>query len=333
MITSTLGRKVAWAGPGKLDVEDSGWPTPGPNEVVVRVESVGICGTDLGILRGLPETLRKGVVLGHEFGGTIVEVGGDVEYRTLGQMVAVDPNLTCGKCPDCLAGSRGLCEERRLMGRDVDGGLQSFVAVDAAQTILVPGDGDPRALALVEPIAVGVHACARAEVNVGSRLGIIGGGAIGMACALQARSLGAGSITVVEPDAERRIAIEAYGVTAIAPGEVPAERWNVAIDTVGTSATVTAAMDLLEPGSTICIAGLAKEGTLPATSHLVRREMTVTGTFCYTTANLHTAAALVAFHGLKALPHDLIRGLDSAPTAIDEFAHGRLGRGKTLIIP
>lgn len=333
MIASTVGRKVAWAGPGKLGVEDSVWPKAGPNDVVVRVESVGICGTDLGILHGHPDTLQKGVVLGHEFGGTIVEVGVNVEYRNLGQLVAVDPNLTCGKCPDCLAGSRGLCGQRRLMGRDVDGGLQSFVAVDAAQTILVPGEPDPRALALVEPIAVGVHACTRAAVSVGSRLGIIGGGAIGMACALQARSLGAGSITVVEPDAERRVAVEAYGVTAIAPGEVPDERWNVAIDTVGSGASISAAMDLVEPGSTICVAGLAKGGTLPATSELVRRELTITGTFCYTTANLHTAAALVAFHGLKALPHDLTQGFDNAPNAIEEFAHGHLGRGKSLIIP
>ncbi len=333
MITSTVGCRVAWAGPGQLDFEDSAWPAPGPDQVVIRVESVGVCGTDLSIWRGDHDGLRKGSVLGHEFGGTIVDVGANVEFRSLGQKTAVDPNLTCGKCQDCRAGSRGLCSERKLMGRDVDGGLQSFVAVDAAQTILVPGEPDSRALALVEPIAVGVHACARAEVRFGSHLGIIGGGAIGMACALQARSLGAASITVVEPDPQRREAIEAFGVSALAPGDVPGQRWNVAIDTVGSAATISAVMDLMVPGSTICVAGLATGGTLPAAGDLVRRELTITGTFCYTTANLHTAGALVALHGLNALPHDLIQGLRNAPQAIEDFAQGRLGRGKTLIIP
>ncbi|MGY3317330.1 zinc-dependent alcohol dehydrogenase [Arthrobacter sp. TE12232] len=333
MKTSTLGRGVAWAGPEKLLIEDRPWSTPAPDEVVIRIESIGVCGTDVSIWRGNYPGVPAGTVLGHEFGGTIVEVGANVTDRSTGQLVAVDPNIVCGHCLDCATGSRALCSERRLMGRDLDGGLQSFLAVDAAQTIAVPGTPDPRALALVEPIAVGVHACARAGVTAGTRLGIIGGGAIGMAGALQARSLGAESITVVEPDALRRATIEEYGVTAIAPGDVPEQRWNVAIDTVGNGATISAVMELMEPGSTICVAGLAPGGTLPTAQELVRRELTLTGTFCYTTADLLTAAELVAAHGLTALPNDLIHGFDAVPAAIQAFALGHLGRGKTIIIP
>lgn len=328
-----LGRGVAWTGPGQLTMEDRPRTTPAPNEVVIRVESVGVCGTDLGIWRGDHGSVEAGTILGHEFGGTVVELGADVTDPAPGQLVAVDPNLVCGTCPECATGSRGLCRERRLMGRDVDGGLQTHLAVAAAQTIAVPGTPDPRALALVEPLAVGVHACARAGVTAGARLGIIGGGAIGMACALQARSLGAESITVVEPDALRRATIEEHGITAIAPGKVPPQRWNVAIDTVGNGATISAVMELMEQGSTICVAGLAQGGTLPSATELVRRELTLTGTFCYSTADLHTAARLVSTHGLAALPHDLIQGFDHAPAAIEAFARGQLGRGKTIIIP
>jgi threonine dehydrogenase-like Zn-dependent dehydrogenase len=333
MSIATLGRRVAWAGPEQLTVEDRPWPSPALNEVVIRVESVGVCGTDVGIWRGNHDGVTAGTVLGHEFGGAVVEIGANVTDLISGQLVAVDPNLVCGHCPACATGSRGLCSERRLMGRDVDGGLQSFLAVDAAQIIPVPGTPDPRALALIEPLAVGVHACARAGVTAGARLGIIGGGAIGMACALQARSLGAGSITVVEPDALRRATIQEHGVTAIAPGDVPEQRWTIAIDTVGNGATISAVMELMEPGSTICVAGLAQGGTLPPATELVRRELTLTGTFCYTTADLHTAAALVATHGLAALPNDLTQGFDQAPAAIEAFAGGHLGRGKTIIIP
>ena len=333
MTTSTPGRAVAWAGPEQLVIEDRPWSAPAPDEVVIRIESIGVCGTDLNIWRGHHDGVPAGTVLGHEFGGTIVDVGANVTDRITGQLVAVDPNVVCGNCPECATGSRGLCPDRRLMGRDIDGGLQSFFAVDVAQTIAVPGTPDPRAVALVEPIAVGVHACARAGVTAGVRLGIIGGGAIGMACALQARSLGAGSITVIEPDALRRATIEEYGVTAIAPGDVPEERWNIAIDTVGNGASISAVMELMEPGSTICVAGLAQGGTLPPANELVRHELTLTGTFCYTTADLITAAELLADHGLTALPTDLIQGFDHAPAAIQAFARGHLGRGKTIIIP
>jgi threonine dehydrogenase-like Zn-dependent dehydrogenase len=334
MSAPALVRGVAWAGPEQLVIE--GRPAPQPaaqDEVVVRVESIGVCGTDVTIWRGNYPGVPAGTVLGHEFGGTIVEVGANVTDRTIGQLVAVDPNIVCGHCPECATGSRALCSERRLMGLNIDGGLQTRITVDAAQTIPVPGNPDPRSLGLIEPLAVGVHACSRAGVTAGARLGIIGGGAIGMACALQARSLGAGSVTVVEPDALRRATIQEYGVTAIAPGDVPAERWNVAIDTVGNGTTLSAVMGLMEPGSTICVAGLAEGGTLPPAKELVHHELTLTGTFCYTTENLHTAAELLAIHGLDALPNDLVHGLDQAPAAIASYAAGHLGRGKTIIIP
>lgn len=334
MNTTTHIRGVAWGGPEQLAVEDR--PSPQPtanNEVVVQVESIGVCGTDVTIWRGNYPGVPAGTVLGHEFGGTIIEVGADVTDRTIGQLVAVDPNIVCGQCPECATGSRALCSERRLMGLDIDGGLQTQITVDAAQTIPVPGNPDPKSLGLIEPLAVGVHACSRAGVTAGARLGIIGGGAIGMACALQARSLGARSVTVVEPDALRRATIEEYGVTAIAPGETPAERWNVAIDTVGNGTTIGAVMGLMEPGSTICVAGLAEGGNLPPAKDLVHHELTLTGTFCYTTEDLLTAAELLSSHGLHALPNDLVHGLDQAPAAIASYAAGHLGRGKTIIIP
>ncbi|MEV8148233.1 alcohol dehydrogenase catalytic domain-containing protein [Arthrobacter sp. NPDC080073] len=334
MSTPTLAQRVAWAGVERLVVEPQPAPNPpGPDEILIRVESVGVCGTDTAIWRGKNDRIRIGTVPGHEFGGTVMEVGLNVTIRSVGQLVAVDPNLVCGECRECATGSRGLCRQRELMGLDVDGGLQSYVTVNAANTVAVPGAADPRALALIEPIAVGVHACARANISSGARLVIVGGGAIGMASALQALRLGADSVTVIEPDTVRRGTITDYGVIAIAPGEGIAERWDVAIDTVGSSASISAVMEHLEPGSTICVAGLAQGGTLPPTKDLVRRELTLTGTFCYTSEDLTTAAALVARHGLGAIPNDLVQGFNGAPAAIEAFAEGRLGRGKTLIIP
>jgi threonine dehydrogenase-like Zn-dependent dehydrogenase len=334
MSTQTLGRAVVWQGPQQIAVEDRPpMPSVAPDKIVVRVESIGVCGTDVSLWRGDDSRIVPGTVIGHEFGGTIVAIGTQLTGWTIGQSVAVDPNLVCGTCSECATGSRGRCPQRQLMGIDTDGGLQNYVTIDPESAIVVPGTPDPRALALVEPIAVGVHACSRAGVTAGASLGIIGGGAIGMACALQAQSLGASSVTVVEPDAVRRATIETYGVTALAPGDAPSGSWDIAIDTVGQGSTITVAMGLVKQGATICVVGLAHGGALPPATDLVRRELTITGTFCYTVGDLHTAAGLVSRHGLEAIPVDIVHGLIPVPGAIENIARGHLGRGKTVIVP
>lgn len=323
---------ISWQAPQQLDIEDRPLPEAGAGELLIKVESVGVCGTDLTVWRGDNERITPGTIMGHEFGGTIVELGPGATGWSVGQRIAVDPNVVCGNCRECATGSRGLCPKRRLMGIDVDGGLQSFVSITPDHAILVPGEPDPRSLALIEPLAVGVHACTRAGVVAGAAVGIVGGGAIGMACALQALALGADSITVVEPDPVRRATANEFGVTVIAPGEAPAHRWDVAIDTVGSSATIAAALDLMEPGSTVCVVGLAHDDSMPAAANLVRRELRLTGSFCYTTDDLQTAANLVARHGLTSLPVDVVNGFGEAPTVIHACARGELGRGKTVFV-
>src|SRR5690349_18076576 len=117
MSTSTLARRVSWTGPAELVVEERRSPQSiGANEVVIRVDSIGVCGTDLSIWRGNHPDTVAGTVLGHEFGGTIVETGASVSDRIIGELVAVDPNITCGQCRECATGSRGLRTARRLMG-------------------------------------------------------------------------------------------------------------------------------------------------------------------------------------------------------------------------
>jgi alcohol dehydrogenase len=226
------------------------------------------------------------------------------------------------------------------MGVDVDGGLRSSIVVDAGQAIAIPGDAstgsgrtDPRSLALVEPVAVGVHACVRGNIAAGMAVGIIGGGAIGMAAALQARALGAATVTVVEPHPLRRAAIIASGFDAVAAIDRTTPRWDVAIDAVGNGATITAAANAVHKGATIVVVGLAHGADLPLLDSLVRRELHLTGAFCYTTDDLRTAAGLVARHGLDAIPVDLVHGLDQAPRVLDALSRGQLGRGKTVIVP
>jgi len=307
--------------------------SPGRGDVLVRVESVGICGTDLTAWSGRDARMAAGTVVGHEFGGVVVEVGQDVTDRVEGQSVAVDPNEVCERCDACATGSRGVCGRRRLMGVDIDGGLQRYLQVAALRTVVVPGTPDPRSLSLVEPIAVGVHACDRAGVGGGVSVGIVGGGPIGMGCALHAQVLGARDVTVVEPDLRRREAAVERGLLAIAPGSTPDRSWDVVIDTVGTQATIAAASASAERGATICVVGLSHDAAMPAPDDLVRRELSIVGSFCYRRVDLEMAARLVAERGLASLPVDLIEGFEQAPSAFAALERGDLGRGKTVLLP
>jgi alcohol dehydrogenase len=333
MTTLTATPAVAWQGPHRLEIVERDVATPGPGQLLIRISSVGVCGTDLQIVAGGNVRVAPGTILGHEFGGTVDDVGRDVSGWQPGQAVAVDPNLTCGRCRECDTGSRGRCKQRKLMGVDVDGGLRPFIVVDATQAIAVPGDPDPRSLSLVEPIAVGVHACVRGGITAGMAVGVIGGGAIGMAAALQARALGAATVTVIEPHPLRRAAIIDTGTDAIETLDRAAPRWDVAIDAVGNGSTITAAATAVQPGGTIAVVGLAHGADLPLVDSIVRRELYLTGAFCYTADDLRTAASLVARYGLNAIPVDLVHALDQVPRVLDALSRGRLGRGKTVIVP
>jgi alcohol dehydrogenase len=218
------------------------------------------------------------------------------------------------------------------MGVSADGGFQTRVAIDERQAIPVTGPADLRSLALVEPVAVGVHACARAGLQAGMSLGIIGGGPIGMAIALQAEALGAEDITIVEPHGPRRSAIADRGTKALPEADSVQDRWDLVFDTVAAETTIGAAAAAARRGGRICIVGL-HGGAMPPSSVFARRELTVIGSFCYTRDDLGTAANLVSAHGLKAVLVDLVDGLPAASDALEALSQGRLGRGKAIIVP
>ncbi|GEK81654.1 zinc-dependent alcohol dehydrogenase [Agrococcus baldri] len=323
---------IRWSGPERIDVGPAmeGRPLQ-PTAVRLAVTSAGLCGTDLSVWRGAHALATPGVVLGHEFGGRVIAVGTAVSGVAIGDLVAVDPNLSCDRCAHCSAGSRARCAERRLLGVEADGGLQAAIDLDQAQLIPVPG-ADPRALGLVEPLAVGIHAVVRAAIAGGDRVGILGGGPIGMAAAVEAHRRGATCI-VLEADAARRTAIDEGGLARSIADPWPSRSLDVVIDTVARASTVALALDAVRDGGTVCLVGLSHDDRLPGPEQIVRREVTITGSFCYQTADLRRAAEIVGEHGLDAVPTVTIDGLAAVPELIEELAAGAIGRGKSIVIP
>lgn len=260
---------VEFEGVRDLRLRSSDQGPPVDDEILIEVTAVGVCGTDLSQWREAGGPTRSRTVIGHEFGGRILDLGPQAHDWSIGQFVAVDPNIACEDCEQCGQGLRALCAQRRLLGRDLDGGMRTHLTISARQAVGLPTGVDPRAVSLVEPIAVGVHAVSRSGIGPGDRVGVIGGGAIGASCARVAAEIGASPV-LVEPDAERRDRLRTEGFEAYSGPAEDGSTWDAAIDTVGITATVQAATDHVVRGSTICIVGLAHGSPLPPAENCVR---------------------------------------------------------------
>src|SRR6202165_5479662 len=182
-------------GPHDLRVEQRPIPTPSEGEVLVRILSVGVCGSDVHYYehgRIGDFVVRSPLVLGHESSGKIVEVGKGVLPARVGQRVAIEPGEPCGRCGQCRTGRYNLCPNIRFHGTPpVDGTLSEFVAVKSELAYTVPDEISDNAAALLEPLSVGIWANRKAGTQVGTSLLIAGAGPIGLVAAQVARGVGA----------------------------------------------------------------------------------------------------------------------------------------------
>jgi (R,R)-butanediol dehydrogenase/meso-butanediol dehydrogenase/diacetyl reductase len=208
-------RAAVTTGPGQpLELAEVPDPTPAPGELVVAVSRCGICGSDLHSGHLAP----SGQVLGHEMAGQVVAVGTEAADRWReGDRVAVFPIVGCGTCAACLSGRIVRCPQAQMVGFMRPGGFAEYLAVGAHETVALPDGLSDAEGALVEPLAVGLFALRRTEVQPGEPLLIVGGGPVGLAVAVWARHLGVGEVVVSEPAAARRTTAEQFGVSTIDP--------------------------------------------------------------------------------------------------------------------
>ncbi|MBW2244837.1 MAG: alcohol dehydrogenase catalytic domain-containing protein, partial [Deltaproteobacteria bacterium] len=207
--------------PGALSVEDVPDPTPSEGQAVLRVTACGICGTDLRLHQA--GNLPTGTVMGHEFCGEVVEAAGHLK---VGQRVTALPILSCGRCDRCRSGLGAYCADQRSIGLgDQPGAYAEFVAVAPHETVRLPDGVDDDHGALVEPLAVALHAVNIGRIRRGESCLVIGAGPIGLGIALWARHFGAHDVIVAERCAGRRAMAERMGATHVIDpdsGELPA---------------------------------------------------------------------------------------------------------------
>src|SRR6266481_6759442 len=191
-------------GPRDVRVEQRAQPSPGPGEAIVRVFASGLCGTDYRIWNG-DRPVDYPRVMGHEFIGEVMAVGGDVSNVRPGQKVAVEPNYSCGHCPLCREGNRNLCLSRTAVGIDVDGGFAEQVKVPARCCWAAPAGILDDALLLTEPLAVVVRAVRRGQPEQGETAAVLGVGSLGLLAIQVLKARGARVLAVSRSD--RRLAL------------------------------------------------------------------------------------------------------------------------------
>lgn len=258
---------------GKMDFVERDIPTPADDEVLVKLEYVGICGSDLHYY----ETGRIGnfivkppFVLGHEPGGTVVEVGKNVKHLKVGDRVALEPGKTCGHCEFCKTGKYNLCPDVIFFATPpVDGVFQEYVAHEAALCFKLPDNVSTMEGALIEPLAVGFHAANQGGAHAGQTAVVMGAGCIGLVSMMALKAEGVSTVYVVDVMQKRLDKALELGATAVINGReqdtvqaimelTEGRGCDLCIETAGTEITCQQAIKIAKKGSTIVFVGYGK---------------------------------------------------------------------------
>ncbi len=326
-------KALVYTGPEALEIREVASPSPGAGEVDVRVQSVGICGSDMHAFLGHDARRPAPLILGHEVAG-FVEGNGPAENR-----VTVNPLVTCGTCTACTSGRDNLCPDRQIISMPPrEGGFAEHIAIPERNLVEVPDHVRPDQAALAEPVACGWHAARIAKAHPswsdGARALVFGGGAIGLGAALSLRAQGISDISIVEPNPVRGAYLkERCGERIVAPEEVGEGPFDVVIDGVGIAPTRAQASSVVRPGGIIVHIGLGSgEGGLDI-RRMTLQEITFVGTYTYTADDFRQTAAAMFDGRLGPLDWTEARPLTEGAAAFDDIRAGRVAAPKIILKP
>ncbi|WP_086994158.1 zinc-dependent alcohol dehydrogenase family protein [Rhizobium sullae] len=330
---------------GRLAVSRVGKPVPGPGEVLVKVEACGICGTDRHLFLGeFPS--KPPVTLGHEFTGIVEAVGEGVTAFRPGMRVTGDPNIACGRCPDCQRGRVNLCRNLQAIGIHRDGGFAEYVCMPEQQAFELPQSLAPLHGVFCEPLACCLHGVDLAEIKAGASVAVLGGGVIGLLVVQLARLAGATRVVLVTRNAAKRRLAEELGATVtvdplagdtaglVTPddGLLPGGA-DIVFECAGVTETMEQAPLLARRGGTVVVLGVMPQGARISLQpfDLLFREIKLVNSFLNPFTH-GRAADLIASGAIKVEPLISRRiGLDDAPDAIANPA--RNGEIRVIVVP
>ncbi|MCI9196735.1 MAG: NAD(P)-dependent alcohol dehydrogenase [Lachnospiraceae bacterium] len=334
-------------GVGKMGFEERDIPTPADNEVLVKLEYVGICGSDLhyyetGAIGNY--IVEPPFVLGHEPGGVVVEVGKDVKHLQVGDKVALEPGKTCGHCEFCRSGRYNLCPDVVFFATPpIDGVFQEYVAHEADLCFKLPDNVSTLEGALIEPLAVGFHAAMQGGAKIGQTAVVMGAGCIGLVSMMALKAMGVSKVYVadiMEKRLEKALELGADGVINGKDKDTVEEilrltdgkGCDLAIETAGSQVTATQTIHMSKKGATIVFVGYSASGemTLPM-SLALDRELTFKTVFRYRHVYPLAIEAVAAGKvNLKGIVTDIF-DLDDVQEGMDNSIHNKADIVKGVI--
>ena len=332
-------RALVYTQPKEMQLLERPMPEAGPGEVVLKIEAVGICGSDMHAYHGHDPRRKPGLVLGHEFVGRI-EASAAPDFER-GTRFTGNPLITCGTCEYCVQGRNNLCSKRTMVGMTRPGAYAEYMSIPAASLIAMPQDMPAEVAALTEPAATAWHALnlsMRALVRPlhECRVLVIGGGAIGMLAALVLKRLGVDRLTVTEVNSLRRSSVERHaGCEAIDPGQqaLPEAAFDFVMDAVGSKGTRQQAFAAIKPGGVIMHVGLQDWASEIDMRKLTLGEITLLGTYTYTMADLRATVDALNRGMFGDLAWVELRSLADGAAAFADLDQGRSAAAKIVLVP
>jgi L-iditol 2-dehydrogenase len=328
-------KALVYTGPKSIEYRDAPNPSPGDGEVLIRIESVGICGSDMHAYLGHDDRRPAPLILGHEAAGTVVS------GLQKGRRVAVNPLVTCLECEACWEGRENLCPRRQIISMPPrEGAFAQYIAMPERNLVTIPEGVPFSKAALAEPIACGWHGVKLAEKTLTKPLEdiaalVIGAGAIGVGAALSLKARGARDVIVVDANEGRQNFLpDRTGLDVRAPAAVASrDEFDLVVDAVGFAATRRDASLRVRPGGMIVHIGLGEAADGLDIRRMTLQEVTFIGSYTYTAADFRETAQAIFDGRLGPLDWIEERPLAEGANAFASLLAGRVSAPKIILNP
>jgi L-iditol 2-dehydrogenase len=301
--------------PGKIEFRNIEKPEYGADEILMQTKRIGVCGSDIHVFHGLHPYTSYPVVQGHEVSGIVAAVGENVEGFSVGDKITFTPQVTCGECYPCKHGMYNICETLKVMGFQTDGSGQEYFPLPAWNAIKLSDDFSLDHAALIEPIAVAVHALQRGGDVKGKKVLVLGAGTIGNLTAQTAKALGAEAVMITDISEYKLEKAKACGIdfvintakddlTQAIAAHFGQTKADMILECVGVQLTVDQAIENARKGTTIVIVGVFGEKPSVDLGLVQDRELSLVGTLMYKKEDFEKAVELIA--GGKMCLDDLV---------------------------
>lgn len=334
-------KALIWTEPNKMEIQEVSIPALQKDEVLIKVDVVGICGSEIEGFLGHNSLRVPPLIMGHEFSGVVENTDGSPDL--MGKRVVVNPLISCGKCNRCRKGLENLCDNRSILGIHRPGAFGEYVSVPSSAVLPIPDHLNSFAASLTEPLACSLRATKRAMANHPfANVVVYGAGTIGLLSAFVAKILGAENVIVLDLNQERLNTIQESGIAHVIQSnkenveervkEITGQKGlDIIIDAAGFVPTRQQAIKIINPGGVIMNIGLGVDETPIPINQTIRSEITELGSFCYTKQDFYEALQLLVNEQISEKIWSEVRPIESGHQSFVDLVSGNVVKSKIFL--